>query len=122
VLERLVEWAAAALETSSNQPVLPHAIIALNASENSIDPDLWDTDIATEQLLESLSQTVRQNVCFKRHSQIWAARNKQIQTVEQLMLSYYSSLRVCVTILSHFGRIRSHLLKLTVKTAFVELC
>jgi hypothetical protein len=120
VLERLVEWAAAALETSSNQPVLPHAIIALNASENSIDPELWDTDIATERLLESLSQTVRQNVCFKKHSQIWAARNKQIQTVEQLMLSYYSSLRVGVIILIYFGRISSHILRLVGKAALVE--
>jgi hypothetical protein len=100
VFEKLVEWAAAALETSSNQPVLPHAIIALNASENNIDPELWDTDVATEHLLESLSQTVRQNRCFKKHAQIWASRNKQIETVEQLMLSYYSSLRVSVYMLS----------------------
>jgi hypothetical protein len=98
-----VEWAAVALETSSNQPVLPHAIIALNASENSIDPELWDTDVATERLLESLSQTVRQNECFRKHSQIWAGRNKQIKTVKQLMLSYYSSLRVGVYMLSLYS-------------------
>jgi hypothetical protein len=94
VFERLVEWAATALETSSNQPVLPHAIIALNASENNVDPELWDVDVATERLLESLSHTVHQNVCFKKHAQLWEDRNRQIETVEQLMLSYYSSLRV----------------------------
>jgi hypothetical protein len=96
VFERLIEWAATALETSSNQPVLPHAIIALNASENNVDTELWDVDVATERLLESLSRTVHQNVCFKKHAQLWKDRNKQIETVEQLMLSYYSSLRVSI--------------------------
>jgi hypothetical protein len=96
VFERLVEWAAAALETSSNQPVLPHAIIVLNASENNVAPELWDVDVATERLLESLSHTVHQNVCFKKHAQLWGDRNRQIETVEQLMLSYYSSLRVSI--------------------------
>ena len=96
MFERLVEWAAAALETSSNQPVLPHAIIALNASENNVDPELWDVDVTTERLLESLSHTVHQNVCFKKHAQLWEDRNRQIETVEQLMLSYYSSLRVSI--------------------------
>ena len=42
VIEQLIQWAAAALETSSNQPVLPHAIIVLNVSENATDPELWD--------------------------------------------------------------------------------
>lgn len=96
MFERLVEWADIALETSSNQPVLPHAIIALNASQNDIDPELWDVDAATERLLESLSHTVHQNVCFQKHAQIWKDRNKEIETVEQLMLSYYSSLRVSI--------------------------
>jgi hypothetical protein len=45
VFEKLVDWAAAALEKSSNQPVLPHAIIVLNASDNSTNPDLWDIDV-----------------------------------------------------------------------------
>jgi len=52
--------------------------------------------VATERLLESLSHTVHQNVCFKKHAQLWGDRNRQIETVEQLMLSYYSSLRVSI--------------------------
>ena len=51
-------WAAAALEKSSNQPVLPHAIIVLNASKYDIDPDLWDVDTSTSRLFENLSRTV----------------------------------------------------------------
>lgn len=45
VFEKLVDWAAAALEKSSNQPVLPHAIIVLNASDNSTNAELWDIDV-----------------------------------------------------------------------------
>lgn len=93
VFEKLVTWAAAALEKSSNQPVLPHAIIALNASENDISPDLWDTEIATSQLMESLSRTVFQNATFKECAQFWRERNRPIETVAQLLLSYYSSIQ-----------------------------
>lgn len=94
VFEKLVEWAAAALETSSNQPVLPCAIIALNASEINIDEALWDVEYATTQLLESLMQTVQQNPSFQRYAEFWTARNKQIETLEQLVLCYYSSIKI----------------------------
>ncbi|OQO14747.1 hypothetical protein B0A48_00129 [Cryoendolithus antarcticus] len=94
VLERLVDWAAAALEKSSNQPVLPHAILVLNASENDIPEDLWDVDNATESLMESLARTVYQNSTFKRYAQFWRERNRSVESVQDLVLSYYSSLRV----------------------------
>lgn len=94
VLEKLVTWAAAALEKSSNQPVLPHAIVVLNASENDIDPTLWDVDTATEKLLHSLSETVSQNAAFKKYALFWKERSRNIKTVEDLLLSYYSSFRV----------------------------
>lgn len=90
----MVEWAAAALETSSNQPVLPHAIIVLNASENDIDPSLWDADCATSVLLDSLSRTLFKSPVFKKHAQFWRERNRTIETVKQLVLSYYSSIKV----------------------------
>jgi hypothetical protein len=94
VLEHLVNWADAALETSSNQPVLPHVIIALNASENNIDEQLWDPEFATSTVLESLSRTVFQNTIFKRYAQFWRERKRLIETVSQLIRSYYSSIKV----------------------------
>ncbi|KAF9697343.1 hypothetical protein EKO04_005060 [Ascochyta lentis] len=94
VLEQLVTWAAAALEMSSNQPVLPHVIIVLNASENDIDESQWDSDTATLSVLESLSRTVFKNATFKKYAQFWRERQRQIENVEQLILSYYSSIRV----------------------------
>lgn len=94
VLEQLVTWAAAALEMSSNQPVLPHVIIALNASDIDIDEGQWNSDVATSSVLESLSRTVFKNATFKKYAQFWRERQRQIESVEQLIESYYSSIRV----------------------------
>ncbi|CAO2652172.1 Nn.00g004550.m01.CDS01 [Neocucurbitaria sp. VM-36] len=66
VLEHFVEWAAAALEKASNQYVLPHVIIALNGSENSIDETLWDPKAVTLAVLDSISRTVNRNNTFKK--------------------------------------------------------
>ena len=94
VFEKLVNWATVALEKSSNQPVLPHAIIVLNASENDIESENWDIPTATSRLLESLSRTVFQNATFKKNAQFWRERHRQIETVEQLLCSYYRSIKV----------------------------
>ena len=90
----MIEWAEAALEKSANQPVLPHAIIVLNASDNAIDPELWNVDRATEWLMNSVQQTMDRNEKFKELAQFWRQRNKAIDTVESLLQSYYSSVRV----------------------------
>ena len=89
-----MEWAAAALEKSSNQPALPHAIVVLNASENDIDQSLWDIPTATSSLFESLSRTVFHNDTFRKCAQFWRDRSRPIETVEQLLYSYYASVKV----------------------------
>lgn len=60
-LEKLVDWASAALEISLNQPVLPHAILLLNASDNSTGPDLWDVEVTSST--ESFSLELRSTNC-----------------------------------------------------------
>ena len=94
VFEKLVEWAAAALEKSSNQPALPHAIVVLNASQYDIREDSWDVQSATRSLLENVSKTVYQNVIFKKRAQFWRDRDREIETVEQLLYSYYASVNI----------------------------
>lgn len=94
VLERLVTWAAAALKKSCNDPILPHAIIALKASENGVPEELWDVEHATADLTEPLSRTVYHNATLKIHAQFWRERGRPIETLQDLLLSYYSSLRV----------------------------
>lgn len=94
VLEKLVEWAAAALEKSSNQPALPHAIVVLNASDNDIDPGLWDCDSARSQLLQSLPGTINKNAVFKKYAQFWRDRKRPIEAVTDLLNAYYASVNV----------------------------
>ena len=94
VFEKLVEWAAAALESSSNQPALPHAIVVLNATDNNIDGSFWDIPTATSSLFESLSRTVFQSDTFRRCANFWREKSRSIETVEQLLYSYYASVKV----------------------------
>jgi energy-coupling factor transporter ATP-binding protein EcfA2 len=93
-IEQLIRWAEAALETSSNQPVLPHAIIVLNASDNASDPELWDVNNATVNLMESVRRAVHQNHSMRKFAETWRQRGRTVETVEMLLLSYYSTVRV----------------------------
>ncbi|KAL3429839.1 hypothetical protein BDV09DRAFT_202723 [Aspergillus tetrazonus] len=61
VIDQLIDWATAALEKSSNQPVLLHAIIVFNAAENSTDLRLWDIDESTDHLMESMNEAIMRN-------------------------------------------------------------
>lgn len=95
MFEKLVKWAAAAIETSSNQPVLPHVVIALNATEHDIEENLWDVKFSTETILQDLAYTVNRNETFKKWAQFWRERGKPIDTLLELVLCYYSSIQVC---------------------------
>ncbi|KAF9892309.1 hypothetical protein FE257_002086 [Aspergillus nanangensis] len=94
VIDQLIEWAAAALEKSSNQPVLPHAIILLNATENTTDPRLWDVDASTEHLMESAKEAIERNHNLRTRAAFWAPKHRRIRSVKDLLLSYYSTIRV----------------------------
>jgi energy-coupling factor transporter ATP-binding protein EcfA2 len=94
VIEHLIRWSAAALETSSNQPVLPHAIIVLNAADHGTDQNLWDVDKSTVALLDSVGRAVHQNHNFRKHAEFWRQKQKSIESIESLLSLYYSSIRV----------------------------
>ncbi|RVX66081.1 hypothetical protein B0A52_10015 [Exophiala mesophila] len=93
VVEQLVVWADAVIETASNQPVLPHAIIVLNASDNQ-NADLWDVDASTTELLSSISLAVHENPRLKKLANKWISRGFDIDSVKSLLSAYYSSVRV----------------------------
>ncbi|PKY01131.1 hypothetical protein P168DRAFT_329858 [Aspergillus campestris IBT 28561] len=94
VIDQLIDWAAAALEKSSNQPVLPHAIIILNAAENNTDPRLWDVDASTEHLMEATKEAIDRNHNLRARAAFWAPKQRRITSVRDLLLSYYSTIRV----------------------------
>lgn len=90
VVQQLITWADAVITSSSNQPVLPHAIIVLNASDND-EERLWDVDASTTTLLNKMSTAVHENPVLKRYAEKWGYG---ITSAESLLLSYYSSVRV----------------------------
>ena len=94
VVEQLIAWASAALEKSTNQPVLPHLIIALNATENAIDPRLWEIEFSTENLMETVTMALMVKESFRKYVKFWQERKRVIRNARDLLCSYYSSVRV----------------------------
>jgi hypothetical protein len=82
------------MDTSLNQPTFPHAVIALNHTDLSVDGAEWDVDTATERLMAAVAGSIGREPKFKEYSDFWLARGKQIRTMKDLLLCYYSSVRV----------------------------
>ncbi|QIW99361.1 hypothetical protein AMS68_004879 [Peltaster fructicola] len=93
VFSLLLSWANAAIQTSSNQPVLPHAIIVFNAMDHNTPEERWDPDTATSRVLESMADCVS-NPTFKRYTAFWESRDKRIHDFKHLLESFYGSIKV----------------------------
>lgn len=89
-----MSWATNAIETSSNQPVLPHAIIVLNASDHDNRPDFWNSKSNTAEILKSVSRVLNTNERLRSWVDSWRERGKNIATLGELILCYYSSIEV----------------------------
>lgn len=94
VLDRLISWAAACLEKSLNQPALPHAIIASNFTDVSIDLLQWDEGRATRKLMSDFEHLIDRVAKFRDLTDSWTLRGKTINTVRDLLYCYYSSVTV----------------------------
>lgn len=90
VVQQLITWADAVIQSSSNQPVLPHAVIVINNSDNT-DPRMWDTDYSTEALLNNIQHAVNQNPTLRR---LAIKSGYRVESARALLLLYYSSVRV----------------------------
>ncbi|KAK0902288.1 hypothetical protein LTR91_025072 [Friedmanniomyces endolithicus] len=97
VLTKLLDWGVAALETSINQPSLPHCVVVQNGSDPGIDSREWEIDYATQNLLMTVKGAldfVEGVPRFRELANKWRGLGKHIYTVEDLILRYYSSFRV----------------------------
>jgi len=94
VLSKLLDWAAASLEKSLNQPHLPHAIIALNATEMNVDQREWDVDAATNSLLNESAGAITRDPRYKEFADHWRSKGKTIRSTRDLLECYYASVRV----------------------------
>ncbi|TGJ68442.1 hypothetical protein EYR41_007494 [Orbilia oligospora] len=93
-IERLLIWATAALEKSSNQPVLPRAIIALNPLPSEVPDIFWAADTATKQVLHEANIEFSKNPKFIPFIRHWKGRDKNVETIEDLLKLYYDDMRV----------------------------
>lgn len=94
VLDKLISWAAACLEKSLNQPALPHAIIASNFTDVSIDPHQWDAGTATKKLMSLFEDVISRVEKFRDYADFWIRRGKIINNVHDLLHCYYSSVTI----------------------------
>ncbi|KAI1453420.1 hypothetical protein F4805DRAFT_443421 [Annulohypoxylon moriforme] len=93
VLDKLVRWGAASVDKSLNQPVLPHAIIVLNATED-VDEKNWDVATATRMLMSAIQGAIEREPALYEYVQIWRKRGKEIKSTEDLLTQYYSSITI----------------------------
>src|SRR5205823_10080976 len=92
-LRLLLDWASRSIESSVNQPVLPQVIIALNASDTSMDDDEWDVKTATERLMDHVKMAIWSDP-IKHYLDKWIKKGRQINSCEELIRCYYSNVRV----------------------------
>jgi patatin-like phospholipase/acyl hydrolase len=93
-LSNLLQWGENSLETSINQPVLPHAIIVLNASRKRRSGHGWDTAEATRDLLDSVDTSFGQDPDIIPLIRKWRRRGKDIRRCRELIECYYASFKV----------------------------
>jgi hypothetical protein len=94
VLSLLMSWASSSMEKSLNQPTLPHAVIALNATDIGIDSREWDSVHATKSLMAHVSSAILDNPTYRELADSWRNQGKQIRTMQDLLECYYSSITV----------------------------
>jgi hypothetical protein len=96
-LTKLLDWGAAALEKSMNQPALPHCIVALNDSHPALDEKQWDITHATQSLLASVGDAfddLEGIPQFRDLANHWRRLGRVINNIKDLILCYYASFEV----------------------------
>ncbi|KAF2758985.1 hypothetical protein EJ05DRAFT_499409 [Pseudovirgaria hyperparasitica] len=95
VLSKLLGWASASMEKSLNQPTLPHAIIALNATDMEVDPREWEPEFATRTLMANVAGAIHRDSGYRQLADYWSSQEgRRINTTKDLLECYYSSVTV----------------------------
>lgn len=94
VLPKLLRWGAASIDKSLNQPVLPHAILVLNATEPNIDEKEWDVQTATELLMSDIHGAIVREPVLQEYVQQWRQQGRVISSTKELLECYYASISV----------------------------
>jgi hypothetical protein len=94
VLAKLLSWASASMEKSLNQPTLPHAVIALNATDMEVDPQEWEPDHATKALMSTVAGAIHRDSTYRGLADTWIDQGRRVNTMKDLLECYYSSVTV----------------------------
>lgn len=90
----LLHWASSSHENSVNQTWLPHAVIALNATEPSgVNQQEWETDFVTDMLMSNVAKAVDRDPQYYKLKQFWNGQGFRIESMQDLE-RYYSSITV----------------------------
>lgn len=89
VVEKLIKWAAANHSTSMNMPCKPHAIIAINKSQNSSPNEYWLPPQTTEDFFKSMSNQLHKNPTFRKYVEEWRSARVPIHDMRELFARYY---------------------------------
>ena len=82
------------MEKSLNQPTLPHAVIALNATDMEVDGKEWNPEVATQTLMSSVAAAIHRDAHYRDLAEYWKGRGKRISSMTDLLECYYSSITV----------------------------
>lgn len=94
VVLQLLEWASKAIESSSNQASLPHAIIVLNMAPNTLVDSDWSIKNSTQWLFKGLDQDINNNARFEKYIKSDPSKERRRVTTEVLLQDYYSTIKV----------------------------
>lgn len=82
------------MEGALNQPTLPHVVIALNATDVSVDQIEWDPEQATKSLLVNVAGAIYRDPKYQAHMDFWTARGKTVRSLKDLLECVYSTVTV----------------------------
>jgi hypothetical protein len=100
--------------------VLPHAILALNESPNELPDWHWNSDYATRRLLNEYRDIIHNNPSFEPYVEFWRRSRKRIDSLETLLMQYYSS----ITVVNIPSKGRPNLIGQQIETLYgqIKLC
>lgn len=82
------------IDKSINQPILPHVVLVLNATDSIIEDSHWDPETATKKLLDDYQDLPNKASHLQDICDMLGARGKSISSTRDLIEQYYASVTV----------------------------
>ena len=89
-----MDWAKFNLEESINQPILPHAIVVLNAVDIGSDDKRWSVDDATVSFYKDVAKAVSRDPELRKLAEMRYIDYRYEGSARKLLQCFYSEVRV----------------------------